>query len=68
MSMRIGNIQKLIKVDVKIVTILIHGILEVRNSIRIYKPKKIQTEVAELINPESQTPQSKIKKLVLTVF
>jgi hypothetical protein len=30
------------------------------------KPK-IQ-KVAELINPESQTPQSKIKTLVLTVF
>jgi hypothetical protein len=30
--------------------------------------QKIQTEVAELINPESQTPQSKIKTLVLTVF
>jgi hypothetical protein len=43
------------------VTILIHGILEVRNSIRrIYKTKNSK-EVAELINPESQTPQSKIK-------
>jgi hypothetical protein len=42
------------------VTILIHGILEVRQHPEDLQ-KKIQTEVAELINPESQTPQSKIK-------
>jgi hypothetical protein len=61
--MRIGRHPELIKVDVKIVS---DHPYPWHSEVRKQHPEdlqnqKIQTEVAELINPESQTPQSKIK-------